>query len=60
MCVLPMCRRCSKCHRFYSYLPDNIYICPYCHEIEKPFPGILPIIIEKCRKKVASKKKAKD
>ena len=47
MTMLPMWKKCPKCHKKYDWNPDvGHFNCPYCHGLGKPGGGILGIIFE--------------
>lgn len=42
MTMIPMWKKCTKCHKKYDWNPDiGHFICPYCHGLGKPSGSIL-------------------
>lgn len=51
MSIVPIWRRCLKCHRMYDWNPDvGNYKCPYCFGIEKVKGGKLSNWLKKKQK----------
>lgn len=48
MTMVPMWKKCPKCHRKYGWNPDvGNFNCPYCHGLGKPGGGILENVFGK-------------
>ena len=48
MTMLPLRKKCPKCHKKYAWNPDvGHFDCPYCHGLGKPGDGILESIFGK-------------
>lgn len=47
MTMVPMWKKCPKCHKKYAWNPDvGNFNCPYCHGLGKSESGILGKIFE--------------
>ncbi len=56
MTIIPMQKKCPKCHKNYDFNPDvGKVTCPYCQGLGKPSGGVMGKGFDK--KKDSSKKK---
>lgn len=50
MTMVPMWKRCSKCHKKYDWNPDvGNFSCPYCHGLGLPKKGIFEGLSDKIK-----------
>ena len=51
MTMVPMIKKCPKCHQKYSWNPDvGNFNCPYCHGLGTPLYNLLDRIRDKKKK----------
>lgn len=51
MTIVPMIKKCPKCHKKYSWNPDvGKMNCPYCHGLGTPMSNLVDKILDKKKK----------
>lgn len=57
MTMIPIWKKCPKCHKKYGWNPDvGVMTCPYCHGLGEEKTGILENLFSKKEKDKDNKK----
>lgn len=57
MTMVPMMKKCPKCHKKYNWNPDvGNFMCPYCHGLGTPLSNLVNIIRGKKKKSTEDSK----